>query len=226
MPTIIVTIIFAVLSTLIGVLMIRETNKKLTNISSQDIEFINSKPYHFNWVLLVALVVIAAISAFCGYRLSDSKLSWVAMIELGSCYMAVLAAAVIDLKTRTIPNYIPLSLIILRLIVLLLEFILHIDALGYMVSSILGCLLCAFALVVANKLSKGGIGGGDIKLLSAVGFMCGIYVVCSTMLVALFTCVIASLILLAAKKCTRKDSVPFGPFIWVGFLVVCLLKMY
>ena len=226
MPTIIVTIIFAVLSTLIGVLMICTTNKKLTNISSQDIEITNSKPYHFNWVLFVVLAIIASISAFCGYRLSNSKLSWVAMIELGSCYMAVLAAAVIDLKTRTIPNYIPLSLIILRFIVLLLEFILNTDALGYMVSSILGCLLCAFVLVIANRLSKGGIGGGDIKLLSAVGFMCGIYVVCSTMLLALVACVLTSFILLAARKCTRKDSVPFGPFIWIGFLAVCLLKMY
>lgn len=222
----IIAIIFAVGSCAVCILMVKETNKRVKNIQSQNIDCSDIKPYRSDGMMYAILVGIVGLSAWCGFCVGSQKFVWVAMVELGACYMAALAAAVIDLKTKTIPNYIPLSIFLLRILAFIYELLFTESALGYMLSSIFGCLVCVSLLAIANKLSKGGIGGGDIKLLAAVGFMCGIYVVCSTLLLALFACIVISAVLLGLKKCTRKDSVPFGPFIWVGFLFMIIMKMY
>jgi prepilin signal peptidase PulO-like enzyme (type II secretory pathway) len=106
------------------------------------------------------------------------------------------------------------------------EFVFLDDALNYLISSLIGGLLCMVLLVIANKISKGGIGAGDIKLLSAVGFVLGLYPVLSAMLFSLLGFILLSALLLLAKKCSLKDQLPFGPFIYVGFLVYCLVNLH
>ena len=77
-------------------------------------------------------------------------------------------------------------------------------------------------LGIANKLSKGGIGLGDVKLLSCIGFMCDIYIVIKTLTLALLACICILGVLLILKKQTVKDHLPFAPFIHIGFIGMCL----
>ena len=226
MNSVITTVLYSILAAFVAVGMRFETNRRLQSIQSDDIEITSGRPYLLSGKLYVYLLIIVGISALCGFTVSNNAISIIAIIEIGVCYLAALAAAVIDLKTRTIPNYIPLTIIGIRMIIFIYE-ILYVDsAVSYLVSSLIGCFLCLVVLIIANKIVKSGIGGGDIKLLAAIGFMCGLYVVFSTLFIALICCIVVSIIAIMLKKYTSKDHLPFGPFIYLGFTVMCLLTLY
>lgn len=221
------TIAYALISVTVIIAMIIETNRRVKCVQPDKSENgVDAVRYRYSGTVVVCVLVLATISAFCGYVISNNAISVIADIELGICYMAALAATVIDLKTNTIPNFIPVVLVLLRLAILVYEFVCSESAMSYLVSSLVGCFLCAVLLIIGNKISKGGIGGGDIKLLSCIGFMCGVYVVFSALLISLIACIIVSAILLALKKRTSKDRLPFAPFIYLGFTLVCLFTLY
>ncbi|MBY0146692.1 prepilin peptidase [Neobacillus niacini] len=74
-----------------------------------------------------------------------------------------------------------------------------------------------FLLIIAI-VSKGGMGGGDIKLYALLGFVLGFkLVLLSFFLSTLFGAVIGGLALLF-KIVKRKQPIPFGPFIAAGTL--------
>lgn len=223
MIPVITAILLGVLSPIVTVLMCLETNKRLTNGHLEDIQ---SSPYKRTPATVCLLAAVAGLSAAIGYTAGKETVSVIATVEVAACYLAVLAAAVIDLKTRTIPNGISLALLGIRAVLFIFELIFTDQAVAYLISSMIGGFLCALVLIIANKFSKGGIGSGDIKLLSCVGFMCGLYVVFSTLLLALVACVTVSAFLLLLKKCTTKDHMPFGPFIFIGYSIMCLLTLY
>lgn len=225
MIPVISTVALAVLSVIVAVAMKYETNRRLKSIQPHNIEN-TSIPYGSGGRMFLYVCIFIGVSAICGYVISIHTISLIGMIEIAVCYLAALAAAIIDLKTKTIPNYIPAILIAVRLIILIYEIIYVESAMSYFISSLIGCFLCALLLVIANRISKGGIGGGDIKLLSSIGFMCGVYVVFSTLFLALVSCIVFTLIRLLLKKNTLKDQLPFGPFIYIGFTTMCLLSLY
>jgi len=228
MIPIITTIAYAICSIAVVLLMSIETNKRLISIQpcDNDEETVKPEPYKISGKSVFVYSVLVCISILCGYVISKNAISALAIIQIGVCYMAALAASVIDLKTKTIPNFIPISILCVRALIFIYEIIFTDSALSYLVSSLIGCFLCALLLIIANKLSKGGIGGGDIKLLSCIGLMCGVYVVFSTLLLSLLACIVISVILLSIKKKTTKDHLPFGPFIYIGMTIMCLFTLY
>jgi leader peptidase (prepilin peptidase)/N-methyltransferase len=66
------------------------------------------------------------------------------------------------------------------------------------------------------------MGGGDIKLIGALGFVLGLKMVFLNIFLSFIIGAIISLMLIALKKKGRKDSIPFGPFICMGFLITSL----
>lgn len=227
MISIITTIVYACISLIIIIAMRIIANKRMDSIQPDEgINTIVSSPYVNNVKTVLFWTCIVMVSASCGYIISLHANTIIASIELGVCYMSALAAAIIDLKTKTIPNFIPLSLVGIRLGILIYEILVVDGVIGYLISSLVGCFLCALLLVLANRISKGGIGAGDIKLLSCIGLVCGIYVVFSALLLSLIACIITSVGFLALKKKTSKDHLPFGPFIFIGFTAMCFFTLY
>lgn len=227
MLCIISTIAYSVFSALAIILMTRETNRRLMHNPPDDIDAEKVKPYKMSTATVLLAAMLTALAAWCGFAVSSyPEISVFAVIKIGMCCVAALAAAVIDLKLRIIPNYISLTLIVGRVILAIFEFIFTNDALGYLISSLIGGSACILLLIIANKISKGGIGGGDIKLLTCIGFVCGLQEVVTTMLLAVVVCIIVSVVLLLLKKLTTKDHLPFGPFIYLGFMLMSLLAVY
>ena len=72
-----------------------------------------------------------------------------------------------------------------------------------------------FFLVIAI-VSNGGMGGGDIKLMAALGLWFGWQGILLVMFLSFMIGGIVSVGLLIARKAGRKQMVPFGPFIAVG----------
>lgn len=85
--------------------------------------------------------------------------------------------------------------------------------------ALLGALLGGGLLLLIALISPGGMGGGDIKLMFASGFILG----GPLTLLALFLgfvigAVIGVFLLLTGRK-KRKEPIPFGPFLALGILI-------
>ncbi len=84
--------------------------------------------------------------------------------------------------------------------------------------SIIGASSGFLLLLIIALVSKGGIGGGDIKLYALLGFVLGFkLVLLSFFLSTLFGAGIGGLALIF-KIVKRKQPIPFGPFIAAGTL--------
>ena len=64
--------------------------------------------------------------------------------------------------------------------------------------------------------SKGGMGGGDIKFIAAAGALLGWQKVLLIIFTGAFLGSIIGGILMIAKLSTRKSQIPFGPFLAIG----------
>lgn len=86
-------------------------------------------------------------------------------------------------------------------------------------SGVAGACISFSCLFVIAILSKGGIGGGDVKLFALLGFVLGIKSVLLTFFLASFlgTIFVLGGIIIGVIK--RKSPIPFGPFIALGALV-------
>jgi prepilin signal peptidase PulO-like enzyme (type II secretory pathway) len=133
-------------------------------------------------------------------------------------------AAAYDFRLKLIPNVIPLALVFVRAGLFVVEFLCFADAAAHLISSIGGCAVSFALLAVSAKLSKGGVGAGDVKLVSALGFACGFGFVLSVLLLALILCAATGGALLLLKKAGRKDSLPFAPFVWGGFVLLMVFS--
>lgn len=84
--------------------------------------------------------------------------------------------------------------------------------------SLLGAAVGFLLLLIIALVSKGGMGGGDVKLYAVLGFVLGLkLVLLSFFLSTLFGAVIGGFALLF-KIIKRGQPIPFGPFIAAGTL--------
>lgn len=85
--------------------------------------------------------------------------------------------------------------------------------------SLVGAASGFMLLLMIAVISRGGMGGGDIKLFALIGFVLGLKeVLLSFFFATLFGAVFGGLGLLL-RVLKRKQAIPFGPFIAAGTLV-------
>lgn len=89
-------------------------------------------------------------------------------------------------------------------------------------SSILGFLIGGGFYLLIFIATNGNMGGGDIKLMAALGVWLGIRDTGLAMLLTFMIGAIISVFLLATKIKSRKDAIPFGPFIILGTFITIL----
>ena len=234
LQTVVGCIVWMLTTFFVTFFMVSQTNKRIallqentdeTKSKTEEISKV-TKSYEINMVHILIAVLFFGVSAICGYSAFKNAVSIIAFIELCVCFHACMGAAIIDIKLRIIPNYIPLTLIIIRFIIFIYELFVQEDAVKGFLSSIVGCFLCGLVLVIADRLSKGGVGAGDTKLIAAIGFISGAYTVITVMTLALIVCAIVALVLLLTKKKTVKGDVPFGPFVFIGFALMILIYAF
>ncbi|MCZ0702407.1 leader peptidase (prepilin peptidase)/N-methyltransferase [Natronobacillus azotifigens] len=84
--------------------------------------------------------------------------------------------------------------------------------------SILGAMVGFTLLLLLAIVSKGGMGGGDIKLFGVLGIVLGTTGVLLTLFFASLVGAIVGLIGMVSGKTKRGNPIPFGPFISVAAL--------
>ena len=129
-------------------------------------------------------------------------------------FMSILiAASVIDYYHQIIHNRLVLIGLVVGVPLIALQSWDDLKS-GLMAFLAAGLFLLAIAVV-----SRGGMGGGDIKL----GAMMGLYLGLTNLAIAFFLAFliggVTGLVLMLAKRKGRKDAVPFGPFLSLGALL-------
>lgn len=86
-------------------------------------------------------------------------------------------------------------------------------------NSIIGIFLGGGLLYLVALISRGGMGGGDIKLMAMVGAFLGWKAVLLTIFIGSLSGSIVGIFLMVFKGKGRKHPVPFGPFLSLGTIV-------
>lgn len=71
-------------------------------------------------------------------------------------------------------------------------------------------------LLIVSWASRGGIGGGDVKLMAAAGFLCGVKSIIQAALIGFFLAGLYGAGLLLSRRAGRNDYFPLGPFLCFG----------
>ncbi len=172
------------------------------------------------------LLICAGFAALCGYFASEYSTSVIGILKM-ALGMGVLGCVFItDMELMLIPNLCSLILLGGRVITIVAEFIwVKDEAVLWLLNSLAAILISLLLLLLMARLTHGGIGMGDVKLFSSLGFLCGIRAVCFTLIFSFFFCALTSTGLLLTRKKRLKDSLPLGPFIWIGYGVTVLLSI-
>ena len=82
--------------------------------------------------------------------------------------------------------------------------------------SLLGAVTGFGILFLLAIISKGGMGGGDIKLFFVLGVVLGVKKTVFTLFFASFTGALFGIIRILLKGYQKRNPIPFGPFISIG----------
>lgn len=151
---------------------------------------------------------------------------WRYGIGWNSAVYAVLCSSLIvitfiDLDFQIIPDRITLAGIPLGLVTgffLLNDPFMRADFLGYK-ASLIGLFAGGGLFYLVAVLSRGGMGGGDIKMMAMVGALMGWKSVFLTTFLGSLAGSLIGVFLMIFKGRGRKTKIPFGPFLALGTLV-------
>ncbi|WP_422487185.1 prepilin peptidase [Gudongella sp. DL1XJH-153] len=149
----------------------------------------------------------------------NSKLDFVFFAFISSILIAI---AFIDLKDQIIPDSLVITVLVLSI---LQKTLLHFyDGVPFpLMDSLLGLFIAGGIFLLIVFFSGGGMGGGDVTLIAALGFILGVRLIFLNIFLAFILGAVISIFLLATKIKSRKDPIPFGPFIILGFFMVLFL---
>lgn len=168
------------------------------------------KPNLDDIIVILTTVLIFMIS---NLKLSDGILFYKHIIL--NCFLIIISFT--DIKHHIIPD----SLVI---IILLTGMVFSIIS-----KSFLNCVLGTFSgggIMFIIALIPGSIGGGDVKLMAALGAYLGAKGIIYSIMLGFILSSIYSFIILLLKKKGCKDYIPLGPFLCMGtFIAFYFLKL-
>lgn len=172
------------------------------------------------------LAVCVCFMARCGYTAAAHAISAVSIVKMTLAMSVLSCIFVTDLELMIIPNVCSVILIAGRLLTVIYEFVwMRNEAMAWLLNSVVAFAISFLFLFLMSKLTRGGLGMGDVKIFSSLGFLCGIRAVCFTLTFSFIFCALISTCLLVIKKKHMKDSLSMGPFIWLGYGVTVLLSI-
>ena len=146
---------------------------------------------------------------------------WHWMLPVAIVYSSVLIAiAMIDLNHQLILNKIVYPVSIIALIVNL--FVPDIFSIHNFLFGLLGAAVGFLILFLPAIIIRKGMGWGDVKMAGMIGLMVGF----PNVIVAVFGGIIlgglVAIILLASRQKTRKEGIPFGPYLSLATIVTMI----
>lgn len=135
---------------------------------------------------------------------------------------SLIVISFIDIDFQIIPDVISIPLIFSGIVLSLVnEEVLNLAS--DIKDSLLGVLIGGGVLLLVSIVSKGGMGGGDIKLNAAVGAYLGWK---SALLTLFLGSLIGAVVGLIVLKKTGSRKIPFGPFLSIGAMISLFFGNY
>ncbi|MBQ8627784.1 MAG: prepilin peptidase [Agathobacter sp.] len=222
--TIIVTIICGCLG---AIALDIDYSKKIPVFYSKNLEA-EEKEVRFEKSKIISIIaVVCFLSAICAFKIVASVSDPINLCKMLISLIVVVGSACFDYREHRIPNIFPLILSLSGIVLLVIGFIVQQNgAMSYVISSSFAAVGCAICLTVASALTGQGIGAGDIKLMSALALVGGVYLICGVLFYSVIICAIVAVILLIFRKKSLKEAVPFGPFILLGYVITIFMSIY
>lgn len=126
--------------------------------------------------------------------------------------------SLIDYNYKIIPD----KLIVLGFIIITPMHILY-NFPSSLINGLLGLFISGGIFLAIAFISKGGMGGGDIKLISLLGYLLGLKIF-MVIIISFILGALISIFLLSMKIKSRKDVIAFGPFISIAGIIVILFS--
>ena len=98
------------------------------------------------------------------------------------------------------------------------------EALGTKADGLAGFLKGGLIFWLVYAISRGGLGGGDVKLAATSGLYLGLDGVLSMMLYGSVLAASTGVVLILLKKIKPKDQIPLVPFLYVGILLTVFVR--
>ncbi|HCC68682.1 MAG TPA: prepilin peptidase [Nitrospiraceae bacterium] len=153
--------------------------------------------------------------------LTSMFFAWPSLIVYLCFVSSLIIITFVDLEHQIIPDRITLPGIPLALLfgsTILPDPFLRSTFLGFK-SSLIGLLLGGGLFYLVAVLSRGGMGGGDIKLMAMVGALLGWKGALFATFFGSLTGAIVGIYLMIFKGKGRKSKIPFGPFLAFGAIL-------
>lgn len=173
------------------------------------------------WWMAVTAAVTATSFLFEGYGYSFWKKEKYCILLI-----LIMGLGLADQKEHKLPNRFLLLLAVLRIAVLIGEWITWPQLGAEFASHVLTGAAGSFLLMMAAwYISRKAIGLGDVKLLTVTGAYLGFSLNYIMLFLALVLAAAYGVWKMARKKIAVKDSIAFGPFVAVSVWIVLLLGM-
>ena len=148
----------------------------------------------------------------------------VALFGYCAAFSALLVATVIDWRTMEIPDSMWVTVLIGGVITYIDELVAEGFDINCLLERVIGFFAASGILFLLAVITKGGMGGGDIKLMAACGFLLGWQVVLLSLIFgALSGTIYFIIVAIKNRKSEEKmdHKVPFAPHLALA-IVVCM----
>lgn len=168
------------------------------------------------WIILATIITFALVA-------TGVESAWLLPAYLWFAYFSILLT-VTDLDTKLIPNRILLPATVGGVTLLGLGTLIAGDLAG-LVRGLLAGGAYFVVMMILGLIARGALGFGDVKLAFFLGMFVG-YIGWGNLLVAGLGSFIlgglVALILVVSKRASRKDAIPFGPFMTIAALAAVI----
>lgn len=206
------TLIFIIITGMItGVIMNLSENFVIRENSFKN--YINNLNKGKKAVIVEVITVTIFIITY--YSIGEINLQFFRYILL---LMILLAATLVDLSIKKIPNKLLFSGLIAFGLLSLFDY-----NFKYIMHSISGLMVIIFILAPISLLAKGSLGMGDVKVFALIGAIVGLKITFTIFIGTIFLAAIYGIILIVLKKADKKTCLPMAPFIMISTIITLIL---
>lgn len=174
--------------------------------------------------------ICAMVFLFCGtasWRISQGVTDTVNLCRMHVALFGLTGVACVDYREHRIPDFISGMMALIGIALFGVGYVTGQEGIvAYITNAVVTAVAVIMLMLIASVLTGGGIGMGDIKLLASLALLGGTLLLIETVFFSAVYSALAAAGLLLSKQKTLKDAIPYGPFIWAGFLTTVIFFDY
>ncbi len=175
-------------------------------------------------ISLFIQILFLGIFGYCIF--ADLDLNFAGLYKYLIVITIIFVAVLIDIKKRIIPNKLCAVLLIIVVLFDCYQILLQIDnAKVFALSFLIGGGIAFIIFFVSMLISRGGIGAGDVKLITIIGLCVGSTNILNVIFYILLASFVYSIVMLLLKRVKLKDFIAMAPFIYIGMLANFIINL-